>query len=177
MDHHENLLETTRFELLREKDIPAIVAAFSDLGWNKPYSVYQKYFEEQLKKERCVWVAWQNNIFLGYVTLKWHSDYKPFYSKDIPEINDLNVLPKYRGHGIGSKLLDLAEIEARKKGQHVGLGVGLDPDYGNAQKLYVKRGYIPDGLGITYRNETVKWGDTVQVDDDLNLWFIKPLIS
>ena len=137
MDNDETLLKATRFEPLAERDIPVIVSAFSDIGWNKPSSIYQAYFEEQLLNKRCVWIAWHNEIFLGYVTLKWVSNYKSFKTKNIPEINDLNVLPKYRKQGIATKLLYLAEIEARKRSQYIGLGVGLDPDYGAAQKLYV----------------------------------------
>ena len=172
----DSLLKRVKFTPLTIHDIPIIVSAFETLGWNKPASLYQQYFEEQLNGEREVWVAWDNTTFLGYVTLKWHSSYQSFNSQNIPEIHDLNVLPKYRRHGIASTLLDLAEAKAREKSQDAGLGVGLDPDYGNAQKLYVKRGYVPDGLGITSNHETVKWGDRVIVDDDLNLWFIKTLI-
>jgi hypothetical protein len=34
----------------------------------------------------------------------------------------------------------------------VGLGVGLYPDYGTAQRMYVRRGYLPDGRGVIYYN-------------------------
>jgi hypothetical protein len=33
----------------------------------------------------------------------------------------------------------------------VGLGVELCADYGPAQMLYIKKGYIPDGNGVTYK--------------------------
>ena len=69
----------------------------------------------------------------------------------------------------------MAEAEAQKRGKYVGLGVGLYVDYGDAQKLYVKRGYVPDGCGMTYNYEPVKPGSTVWVDDDLVLWFVKKL--
>ena len=36
----------------------------------------------------------------------------------------------------------------------VGIGVGLYPDYGSAQRLYIKRGYLPDGHGATYNYES-----------------------
>jgi GNAT superfamily N-acetyltransferase len=104
---------------------------------------------------------------------KWHSDYPPFHEDNIPEISDLNVLPQLRQQGIGSKLLDVAETEANKKSSTVGIGVGLLADYGSAQKLYIKRGYIPDDLGITSHYQLLSWGDTVRVDDDLVLWFRK----
>lgn len=139
------------FRALEKVDIPQIVAAFDEIGWNKPSSLFQKYFEEQKNNTRLVWVAFKENVFVGYVCLKWHSDYQHFADKNIPEISDLNVLQKFRQQGIGSKLLDLAEAEAQKRSQYVGLGTGLYSDYGNAQKLYIKRGYITDGCGITYK--------------------------
>ena len=57
--------------------------------------------------------------------------------------------------------------------KQIGIGVGLYKDYGFAQKLYVRMGYIPDGNGITYNYQPVKAGDSYPVDDDLLLWFKK----
>lgn len=163
------------FRLLQQADIPLIVAAFAELGWDKPVSLYQQYLVEQGSQHRCVWVAFKEGTFVGYITLKWQSEYAPFRKKSIPEIVDLNVLPQCRKQGIGSKLLDLAEAEAQKKSGIVGIGVGLYADYGDAQHLYIKRGYMPDGLGITYNYQPVEPGSMVYLDDDLVLWFTKAL--
>ena len=161
------------FRPLQQNDIPLIVAAFAALGWKKPASFYQQYLVEQESQQRCVWVAFKEAEFLGYVTLKWHSEYAPFNQQGIPEIVDLNVLAKFRKHGIGSKLLDLAEAEAVKKSTIIGIGVGLYADYGDAQRLYIKRGYVPDGLGITYNYQPIDPGSMMRLDDDLVLWFRK----
>lgn len=163
------------FRPLMQTDIPFIVAAFAEMGWNKPASLYKQYLKEQTSGKRCVWVAWMDHSFAGYVTLKWHSDYQQFANQHIPEINDLNVVTKFRRQGVGSQLLALAEAEAAKQAKIVGLGVGLYADYGQAQKLYIKRGYAPDGLGVTYKNKQVKPDQLVQVDDDLILWLVKGL--
>jgi GNAT superfamily N-acetyltransferase len=169
------LLSACEFKPLVERDIPKIVAAFLELNWNKPSTQYLHYLQEQNLKERAIWTAWHKDIFLGYVTLKWISDYIPFRESQIPEINDLNVLPKFRKQGIGSKLLDLAETEAAQKSTTIGLGVGLFLDYGNAQRLYIQKGYMPDGRGITYKNKAVLWNELVAVDDDLVLWLTKKI--
>ena len=168
-------MTTFKARCLTQQDIPLIVSAFTDIGWNKPASLYQKYLEEQEKGERCVWIAFKDNNVAGYVTLKWHSNYLPFREHNIPEISDLNVLPKFRTQVIASALLDRAEAEAFKKNSTVGIGVGLTTDYGNAQKLYVKRRYVPDGRGITYNYESVPFGETIHLDDDLVLWLTKRL--
>lgn len=63
----------------------------------------------------------------------------------------------------------------RRKSNIVDIGVGLYPDYGSAQRLYIKRGYMPDGHGATYNYEYVTPGKEYPVDDDLALWFTKKL--
>ena len=162
---------------LEETDISAIVNALDQIVWNKPATLFQEYLKEQKENERYVWVAHQQNQFVGYVTLKVHSEYLPFAKKNIPEIKDLNVLPARRNQGIGSALMKKAEDKASAYSRVVGIGVGLTADYGNAQKLYVKSGYIPDSNGVTYQHESVKWGVDYKVDDDLVLWFIKDITS
>lgn len=154
-------------------DIEEIVLSFKTHLWLKPIETFKTYWDEQEKGERLMWLAYDNDIFAGYVTLKFESYYKPFYDNNIPEIMDLNVLPSFRNKGIGSILLDCAENEAFKKNDIIGLGVGLYKDYGSAQKLYVKRGYIPDGLGVTYNYLPLKPGSNVCLYDDLILWFTK----
>jgi GNAT superfamily N-acetyltransferase len=120
-------------------------------------------------------VAFSGNEFAGYVTLKWQSDYKNFAKDKTPEISDLNVLPGYRNKGMGTALIEICEKYAAERSNVVGIGVGLYPDYGSAQRLYIKRGYIPDGHGATYNYEYVTPGKEYPLDDDLVLWFTKKL--
>ena len=159
--------------LLTAGDIPTIAAAFAALGWNKPPAQYEGYLAEQRRGEREVLVARQRDLFVGYVTVVWDSSYTPFRDEGIPEIVDFNVLPHFRRQGIGSLLLDEAERRIVARSQVAGIGVGLDADYGSAQRLYVKRGYVPDGRGIVAHGHRVTWGETVVVDDDLVLYFTK----
>lgn len=161
--------------LLTPSDIPFMVIAFSNIGWNKPTSLFEKYLKEQIEGTKWVWVAFHNGEFAGYVTLELRSEYLSFSQKSIPEIKDLNVLPHFRNQGIGSALLDCAEAKAQSYSAFIGIGVGLYADYGNAQKLYIKRGYIPDGNGVTYHYQSINPGKQVILDDDLVLWFTKKL--
>lgn len=159
---------------LEESDINIIVDAFIASNWTeKPASLFEEYLAEQNAEERIVWLAYQSNVFAGYVTLKWKSDYPYFMQQNIPEIKDLNVLPNFRNQGIGSILLDAAEKEAFNHTSNIGIGVGLYPDYGSAQKLYVKRGYIPDGKGVSYDYRTLLPGERTILDDELILWMVK----
>ncbi|MBA2649608.1 MAG: GNAT family N-acetyltransferase [Legionella sp.] len=164
---------------LSKSDIPAIVAAFHEVDWLKPTSLIETYFKEQKKSERVVWLAYSDFQLAGYITLKWASQYKPFANQNIPEIMDLNVLPAFRNCGIGGRLLQIAEEKAASQSDIVGIGVGLyggaDGGYGSAQRLYVRSGYLPDGLGATWNYKSAIPGDSYPVDDDLILWFTKKL--
>ena len=164
-----------KIRFLSQKDIVQLVDTFALHNWPKPKSTFELYFHEQAQNKRIIWLAFHDNQLAGYITLKWNSQYPLFRDKQIPEIMDLNVLPPYRNKGIGSKLLEIAEQLAATRSELVGLGVGLYHDYGNAQKLYIKRGYLPDGRGLTYQYQSVNPGRSVFVDDDLVLFFIKNL--
>ncbi len=113
---------------------------------------------------------------VGYGSLVLDSAYPPFRAKGIPEINNLVVAAEFRRHGIGSALIDALEAEARRAGRvEIGIGFGLYPDYGPAHRLYVKLGFVPDGLGTTYLHEPVRGGATLPIDDDLVLWLTRTL--
>lgn len=170
---------TMNIRRLRESDITVMVEAFARANWPKTAIMFKKYLEEQQNGTRLIWLAYVDNQFAGYVTLLWQSQYKSFASAGIPEIMDLNVLPSFRNQGVGAQLLQRAEQEAATRGDIVGLGVGLyagdDGGYGSAQRLYVKRGYVPDGKGITYNYQPTIPGNSYLLDDDLVLWFTKEL--
>ena len=54
-----------------------------------------------------------------------------------------------------------------------GIGFGVYADYGPAQRLYVRRGYVPDGNGLYRGTEPVQPGTDVFVDDGLVLYLVK----
>lgn len=161
--------------LLSAEDIPAIMATFAALGWQRPDDHLERYLEEQGQGEREVLVAWQGGAFAGYVSILWRSYYSPFRDASITEINDFSVPRPLRRQGIGSRLLEEVERRIAGRSPSAGIGVGMSPDYGAAQRLYVKRGYIPDGRGLISHGRPVAWGATVVVDDELALYFTKCL--
>ena len=127
--------------------------------------------------EVVAWCCWRNAAgeFAGYVTVVWESDYPPFRDAGIPEIVDFNVLIKFQRQGVGTVLLDGAERCIAERSRVAGIGVGLTADYGAAQVLYVKRGYIPDGRGLAQAGRAIRHGEQVTVDDDLAVYFMKRL--
>ena len=85
------------------------------------------------------------------------------------------MLEKFRGRGIGSALMDTAEEIAAKFSDTVYLGVGLHAGYGSAQRMYAKRGYIPDGTGVWYGGKVCPPYSPCENDDDLVLYLSKKL--
>ncbi len=124
-------------------------------------------------------MAFEGEEFAGYVTLLNNSKYQDFALKQIPEISDLNVLPKFRKRGFGSALItkceDLVRLDQGRKIKIIGLGVGLTKDYADAMRLYLKLGYNFDENGIAYGGSILSYGDKISIDDELNLYLIKIL--
>lgn len=91
---------------VNENDPRSIEEAFRRMGWVKPVALFERYRAEQAAGTRVCLVAHFNDVFAGYVTVNWRPDYPGFAESRIPEIQDLNVLSKFRGRGIGTALLD-----------------------------------------------------------------------
>lgn len=162
---------------LMADDPPRIAQAFAAIGWDKPEAQFARYLDEQTADDRPVLVARLDGEFAGYVTVMWVPQYAPFREAGIPEIQDFNVLPQFRRRGIGTALMDAAEALIATRSATAGIGVGLYPDYGPAQRLYVLRGYLPDGRGIAWNAIPVTPMQEVMVDDDLALFFTRELAS
>lgn len=160
---------------LEEDDVARISAAFRGLGWDKPRSLYEIYLSEQQEGSRTTFVAFYGRDFAGYVTVNRRPSYQPFRADGIPEIQDFNVLPQFRRREIGTRLLDEAEREVSKRSSVAGIGVGMTPDYGAAQRLYVLRGYVPDGMGLALDGRPVRRGDRITIDDGLVLYMTRVL--
>lgn len=160
---------------LLAEDAAVISAAVQPHGWSRDADEYEEYARQEARGARACFVAEADSEFAGYCTLLWASAYPPFREADIPEVSDLVVLPPHRSQGIGRQLLDAVEAEAATRSTHIGLGVGLYAAYGAAQRLYVKRGYVPDGRGIMYEHEAVTPGRAVRIDDEALLMFVRTL--
>ncbi len=129
----------------------------------------------QLRGELVLLLARDDEALLGYLKVVWEPDYPPFRAQGIPEVQDLNVVTSARRRGVASRLMDRAEHLIATRNPVAGIGVGLHPGYGAAQRMYVLRGYVPDALPITYHDEPVTEYQAVILDDDLVLHLTKQL--
>lgn len=72
-------------------------------------------------------------------------------------------------------MMDVVEQLAQKYADKVYLSFGLHSGYGQAQGMYVKRGYIPDGTGVWYKDKICEPYEPICNDDDLQIYMYKVL--
>ena len=132
---------------MKPGDPPALAEVFAHM--NKSREVFERYWRENVDGKRVTLVAELEGQIVGYTNVIWEPVYEPFRLRDIPEINDMNVVVPFRRNGIGTRMIEAAEGVARGKGKTtVGIGVGVTADYAIAQRLYPKLGYEQDGTGV-----------------------------
>ena len=149
---------------------------FTAQGWHPEIGGYMARLKDQSDGKCDALTAVFEGYPAGYVYVYRCADGGPFKGKGWPVIVDFNVLKKYQRKGIGSRLMDAAEQIAGQYADTVCLGVGLCESYGTAQRMYVKRGYIPDGSGVWYQGrQCVQYETVCTVDDDLILFFSKKI--
>lgn len=145
-------------------------------GW-----IHQKKekYEQRLKdvtEGKCVaLVAEYKGNVAGYFNVYPNTMCGLYGGEGFPELIDLGVLKKYRNHGIGTMLLQVAEQIAKRYADTVIIGVGLHRDYGSAQRMYVKNGFIPDGTGLWWQGKPLAPYADLKNDDEVALYFFKKL--
>lgn len=160
---------------MKQGDAQAITDEEIAQGWQASAEKYEMRLRDFDNGISVALVAEYHGRIAGYINVYFEAKEGPFSGGGYAEIVDFGVLEKYRGKGIGSKLMELAERIAAKHADAVCLGVGLHSGYGSAQRMYVKRGYIPDGSGAWYRNQVCEPYSDCKNDDDLILYFSKKL--
>lgn len=156
-------------------DAQEITDAEIEQGWDASIEKYRKRLEDQSAGKAVSLVAEYAGRPVGYINVYPDPASGAFAGKGYPEIVDFGVLEKYRRLGIGNVLMDVAEEIAKTYADVVCIGVGLHSGYGSAQRMYVKRGYIPDGFGVWFRDKVCTPYEECVNDDDLVLYLSKKL--
>ena len=169
-------METTcLIRKMQTSDVKELSQGFINQGWPGREEILARYFLEQECGEREVLVAEVEGVLAGYITILPCAKQGPF-AEIYPELSDFNVFEPFQNQGIGNLLLEEAEKQVRLISDKVTLGVGLHSGYGPAQRLYIKRDYIPDGSGVWYQNHRPAMDATCEDIGDLVLYLSKDLI-
>lgn len=168
-------METTcLIRKMQTSDVKELSQGFINQGWPGREEILARYFLEQECREREVLVAEVGGSLAGYITILPCAKQGPF-AEIYPELSDFNVFEPFQNQGIGNLLMEEAEKRVKLISDKVTLGVGLHSGYGPAQRLYIKRGYIPDGTGIWYQNHQPAMNAVCEDIGELVLYLSKNL--
>lgn len=161
---------------MEDADAQVFFDEYTAQGWHPDVAYYRMRIREAAEGKCVALTAEYRGRPAGAVYLYLKADEGPFKGSSCPIIVDFGVLKKYQRRGIGARLMDVAEHLAAQHADTVCLGVGLCGAYGSAQRMYAKRGYIPDGSGVWYQDrQCVQYETVCTVDDDLVLYLTKKL--
>ena len=161
---------------MEEADVQVFFDEYTAQGWHPDIEYDRMRLRDQAEGKCIALTAVYHGQPAGGLYLYMTAHEGPFKDKACPEIVDFNVLKKYQRCGIGNRLMDAAERIAAQHADTICLGVGLSREYGTAQRMYVKRGYVPDGSGVWYQGrQCVQYETVCTGDDDLVLFLSKKL--
>ena len=136
------------------------------------------YLADHAEPDGASLIATDGSDVIGYVAIVWESKYAGFRSRGVPLVHQVAVAGLFRRQGVATLLMDVAEQLVRDRGiATLGITVGLFDEYGPAQRLYGRRGYIPDGRGACRGQRPLSKSMHVAMDDDLIIWLTKDLVS
>jgi GNAT superfamily N-acetyltransferase len=148
----------------------------------------ESHFEGHAEGDSSTLFGYKAGELVGILTIRWRPRTPFLREQNIPLIQNIEIKWERRGQGLGYELMEHAERFASTRTNRIAICVSISKAYGPAQRLYVKRGFIPDGQGVCQvsepaergglvRVEPLEEGQTVQVGGDLLLWLIKDLAA
>jgi GNAT superfamily N-acetyltransferase len=116
-------------------------------------------------------VGWDHGSPIGHVHLAWEGT-----ELEVPELQDLYVLPDRRGEGLGTALTEAAERLVADRG-HEHCSVSVSETNEGARRLYERLGYLRAPIPPKRIRGTITIrGEPFDVDDTL-LYFTKRVYS
>ena len=168
-------MDELTIEPVLAEDVPTTIDLFLQQVYPGDPERAREHFSGHVERQAETFLAWVEGHLAGYLTLRWESNNPRFREQNIPLIHHLGVFPQYQRRGIASRLMDVAEQRIATRATQAGIVVGLFDSYGPAQRLYMKRGYVPDGQGACRGQRPLREGEVVTIDHDLILWLTKDL--
>lgn len=134
------------FEKAELMELDTLIGMMKELQVDDPWA--EEFAEGRLREDLerlmrnasfgLVYVAKDRGHAVGYLVICF--DYSLEYRGKGAWVDELFVSAAYRGRGIGTQLLDLAEDASKKEGAQV---LHLEVNHGNkAKELYRRRGFV-----------------------------------
>lgn len=165
----------TEIRLMEHNDVLPLCEAELDVSdENRRY--YEQHLANQEKGDCSILLALADGNIAGHVFLYYRCRWGSMKNQGLPCVVDLFVFEPYRRAGIATLLMNACEDIARKYSNRLYLDVGLNSDYGPAQQMYIRRGYLPDGKGAYYKQEICPVDAECCNSDELTLCMIKQLL-
>ena len=116
-------------------------------------------------------VGWDDDSPIGHVHVAWEGT-----ELEIPELQDLYVLPDRRGEGFGTALTEAAERLVADRG-HEQCSISVSETNEGARRLFERLGYVRAAIPPKRIRGTITIrGEPFDVDDTL-LYFTKRVYS
>ena len=138
-----------------ESDAAAFDYEYTLSGEVKSGETFNTLYARQRLKKANVYVAEFEGKLLGYIVVSYETTVK---GEVLVHIEDLFVLPLFRKCGVGKSILDYAEREIMRRYDKAHASIGIGSKFGAAQRLFVKNGYIPDGMGARFNGRVLPDG-------------------
>ena len=158
--------------------IPSRPSGFSAGGVCDGEAEARRYLAGHVEPDGISLIATSGADAVGYVAIIWESNYAGFRSRGIPLVHQVSVSEPWRRRGVATLLMDASEQRAADRGiTTLGITVGLFDAYGPAQRMYARRGYVPDGRDACQGQRPLSEGTQVRLDHDVIIWLTKELTS
>lgn len=161
------------FRVVQPSELAAVKQEVKTAFFSGDEATIEENFQDHANGASTTILGYEAGRLVGIVTIRWHSRYPPFRDRQIPLIQNIEIRYEDRGRGIGDQMMERAEQEIALRSPLAGICVGIFDAYGPAQRLYVKRGFVPDGRGVCNPQTPLQEGQQITVDHDLLLWLVK----
>ena len=117
------------------------VYAIEEVCFQHPYRFTRRYMRQLVaSRNSATWIAEQNTEMTGFAIVEWTEQ----ASGVIAYIATIEVLPRFRQHGIGAELLRRLEGSANAE-RAIAIWLHVDMENAAAIRLYERLGYQSSG--------------------------------
>ncbi|MDE3200645.1 MAG: GNAT family N-acetyltransferase [Acidobacteriota bacterium] len=129
------------YRLFTADDFDALYA-IEEICFQPPLRFERPYMAELIRaKNSATWIAEADRVMVGFAIVDWRTTSRGI----LAYVPTIEVLPAYRGLGVGRELLRLLEQSAQEAGAFA-IGLHVDVQNTEAIRLYESQAYVRLGM-------------------------------